>query len=427
MSADIQIRIEKVSSRVYEEWYAREAVYAEMYIDNVQDPSYVAGRVLAETVWRLKEYAKEMYERLRGKAIIISFHDDVNMHNFWLEWKTDGIVYGKVLGNKKRYQLRLPLPPMVICDYEKCIMLGSESDLPSFEVTMDFVSIYVMKDKKKIRRFWEREGKIEIYLAMEKLKTYPPEIQKIKIGEIKVVWMGHREVDRLAGLRVRRLRKLIEELRQKKEAAFNVMEKVSIANMIRKLEEKLQRELLKTQKQWIAGLKIEGKIGEIPIRKIVAFAKKPEVKAPVSPRTKEIESDRWGVKVVDGEELKRLLEGKKFVTSFVLRDGETKLRGLHGWMNHVIRILGIPKRKIEVEVLVQARESAWRKLIKVNKHPIKISEYIDEDRMVKYWIIEPIDNVARFSIINKDHRSEGLDRILVHVKKGRYVVFYHEL
>jgi len=423
MEESIQIKIERVSEDIYLDFYADDARFMMEYLKEIQSFDYDAGRRFAEDLWRMIEHAKEVYERFGGKAIVIEFPDDVYRYNFWLEWKTDGIVYGRVLGDKKRYQLRLPLPPILICG-DRCRLLGSASDLPSFEVTMDFVSIYVKEERKEIRRFWEREGRIEVWLAWKRVGSSEP-AQKLKIGEIKVVWMGHREVDRWAGFRVRKLRRLIEEFRQRREKEFNPSVKAAIARKIKKLEERLQRELLKTRRQWIAGLKVEGSIGGIPIRRIIAFAKK-EARAPVSFRALGVESERWGVAVVDEWLLKKMLEGAERVAEFVLREGETKLRGLRGWMNHVIRIVGVPQRKVEVEVLAQVKESAWRNLIKVNKHPIKVSEY-NKDDLVKYWVIEPLDNSARFVIVNKDHRDEGLDRIMCHIKKGRYVVFYHVL
>jgi len=376
------------------------------------------------------------------------------------EWRTNGIVYSKVLGSKKSYSFKLPLPPILLCDGQRCRSL--EPEFPTFSVAMDFVSLLVEKERKRVRRFWEREGKIDIYLVIERLRTKPVKkdkvklvkelkrksfkiekveaelarelrasflkIEKVKLGEIKVRWVGHRAVDDLASRRVRRLKKMIKELKEKNEALKNLSVKLSVSSRIKKLEEGLRKELAKSRKQLAAGLMISGNVGGVSIKKLVVFSRKREVKVPVSQlRETQLDNDRWGIMLVDDEEkLKALLKGKKFIATFVLKD-ETKIRGLSGWMNHVIRVVSIPQRKAEVATLAQVRENVWRNLVKVNKHPVKVSEYLDEEKYVKYWVLEPIDNVARVLINNKDHAGEGLDRILCQVKKGEYVVFWHEL
>ncbi|MHA1590343.1 MAG: hypothetical protein ACTSVA_07050 [Candidatus Njordarchaeales archaeon] len=442
------MQIERINAKIGEtgeEEYLRifypEAQYLFKYLEELRSVDNDRALKIIDAVSRERDLIKRIYNMYKGKVIVVDIEEDLKHHNIWLEWKTEGQVFSKVLGKKKSYKFTLRIPPIVVCDYEKCKQIDYENMYPTFEIFVDIIDIYVKKSDKHIRRFWNREGKITVYLVLENVRTL--ERKKYQIGEISVKWLPHEPVDRLARKRVHFLRNRIKELERRADLSMYLGEKLRIRSIIKKLKEKLNKELKKTYRQWQCGLVIRGKIGDIEIRKLLLKPKLPKPKKKrkrklldavgiVAIKENEITSERWGIKVVGKEELKEILVNTKLKHVFTVNK-RVSFYGKYGKMNHEVKVVSIPRRKIEVEILVQARERVWRKLVQVKKHPVRIYEYMSDNisglfaEGKKIWVIEPVDNVARFEIINRDHAGEAMDRIMVHLERGQYLVFYHEL
>ena len=436
----ITTKIGEMGEEEYLRIFYPEAQYLFKYLDEMRSISNDRALNIIDAVSRERDLIKRIYNMYKGKVIVIEAGEDLRKCNIWLEWKTEGIVYSRVLGKKKSYRFNIKIPPVVVCDGNICKNIDFENMYPTFEVAMDFVDVYVKKEDKHVRRFWEKKGKITIFLVIEDVHTL--ERKKYKLGEIEIIWVSHEQIDRLARKRVHKIRNIIRKLKERYERSTG-SEKARIKREIKKLEIKLERELKKTHRQWLGGLAVRGKIGDIEINRILLKPKLPKSRkkkrkkypdalAVATIKDNNVTSERWGIRIASREELRKIIENGKLKHVFTVGK-RASFYGKYGKMNHEIRILGIPRRKIKVEILAHVRESVWRKFVKINRHPVKIYEYISNDSNglfnegKKIWVVEPVDNVARFEIINRDHAGEAMDRIMVHLEKGQYLVFYHEL
>ena len=151
------------------------------------------------------------------------------------------------------------------------------------------------------------------------------------------------------------------------------------------------------------------------------------------------------------------------VDSVIAENVEVRKRftpaGLRGFLNHELRISGVPPKNIVVDNVEQADikylkrsirlpqptvlvtvltgtrtairkpsdEECWRKCgYNIYCWLLRCDEREVEEKYIVY-VLRPTERAARIVIYSKDHRGEGKDRILVHLDTGRVLVFIHRL
>jgi len=355
---------------------------------------------------------KESIER--AKVVTVKYDKFV----YSIEIETDGFVYDRVIGDKKAYLAVLPLKFFV---YNEPTIDGF--DQPSFMVALDRVFIKVKKDGKVIRRFWQRQGRISFFLVVRNVLTREI-VDRVPIGELEVRFVGFKPLDPKAMREARELAKKKKKLKEMLKTAVG-KEKEKLEDEVKKLEEEIKKLVARGQPHAMIRLRVRGEVGDAKIdEEIVAgLYKAREIPEPF----RRGPHNRWKILHVDTEdELSKILIGMKKMWEGEVSEVFT-FYGNQGKMNHILKVLAKPIRKMEVEVLTEARGSVWRKVVKVKKNPVKIAEYVSKDKRKKVWVISPLKNMARFVIINKDHKFENLHRVMCHIKKGRYIVFIHEL
>jgi len=416
--------------------------YAQVYVANldeviraidrlkVEDPR--EGLRVAEEVWVRLERVREEYERHRGRVVEVYVDEDLKNSDIRLEWKTSGQVFGKVLGRKKAYSFRLELPPIVVVgrDGEREVF----TERPSFEIFIDFIDVFIRKENRHIRKFWNREGVIAVYIRVDR----DGRRERYKIGEIKIRWISHRKIDKIARRRARRIAERIRGIESRIDEIKRLMKQGLPVNRKlipwllaakRKLEEALQRELEKTRKHYACALMIDGKIGDIPVRRLLLkprerTRKRVDAVAWAFTQRREVVTGNWSMRVMTIEEARRMLETMRFKHVCVVNE-RYDFYGLRGKMGHGLRILAIPGREVELYAMVQVRTGAWRRMVTLRRMPVKVSEHINGNE--KMWVIEPMKSASRFVIVNSDHAHEGLDRVMVQLEKGECLVFTHKL
>jgi len=103
--------------------------------------------------------------------------------------------------------------------------------------------------------------------------------------------------------------------------------------------------------------------------------------------------------------------------------------GKLGFLNHEIRVSGVPPKDITVEKVEQAEiDWLWRN-VKIRRPRTRIivafARSIDKEYVV--YVIEPIDRAGRYTVLNYDHHDEGKDRVVAHIPVGKTLVFIHKL
>ncbi len=392
------------------------------------------GRFDVSAVYDELKKAIEKVEDMDIPIINLEDIDPLTLKEWWVEWRTNGIVYSRVLGTKKSYRFTPKIPELIAFKFMEIPPVIEKTTIPSFEVAVDTISIKVKKDGRKVRRFWEYRGVIEVWFVA---RTIDGKKIERKIGEIKVDWKGQKRLLKDAKKRVKELKKLrkkLEEMRKKAEGKM----KARITRELKKIERSLSFWLKAKNRHYKTGLQLWGQIGDYRIKRIVFFKKKKGKKTTVKRKTvyneivdgywvvkKDVQKLRYGnqeiiIMDIDSIDTETLNVRHKTVTN-----REYQFYGRYGKLNHRLKVVAVPQRKIEVAVLAQAREKVFRKYVKTIRHAIEVFE-IEGDE--KIWVIRPTDSskVARFVIINRDHRKEGMDRVLVHLD-NQVMLFIHKL
>jgi len=366
---------------------------------------------------------KLLNDFLHAKHVILIYKNDHLHYIYSIEVETEGFIYDRIVGDKKSYLIKLPYV-FYVCISEVCkpIVFGRKRNgvegesYPKFMVTLDRVFISVRKDGRIIRRFWQREGRIKFYLVVHNAREV---IERKQIGELSIKFKGFKPVDEKAMEKARRLAKVLKELKQKRELASG-KEKARMTKQIKKLEEKIKELVARSQPHGLARFRIVGWIGDKEINEVI------EAGIYKSSESASFFGNWRIIYVKDDEDLNVWIRDmEKKWEGFV--EEKYTFYGNYGPINHELRILTKPVKRIEVETLTQTREFVWKKLVRIKKYPLKIEEYISKDGNLKIWVMSPLENMTRFVIINKDHKFENLHRVMCHIKKGRYIVFIHEL
>jgi len=404
-----RISVVKLTEEEYERIFAKEMKEFEDYVDILQSVDYGLGLMYAQFVFDERMRIRKIHEALKGMGIVVEAFEEIS--NPRIEWESDGFVYDRIIGDKKTYRFQPILPPILVCNHVECV--EAYNDFPSFEIALDRVFVMVRKGKRVLRRFWSRKGKVRIFLAYSRNGKE----ERVQIGELKVKFVGFMPVDPKAMEKVRRLAKVMKKLKLKRKNSSG-KEKAELTRQIKKLEERIRNLVRRAQPHIVARLVVEEKIEGVSLRRTIYAMRFKEYVA---------EGGKWKIIYVDDEsELRKWINEMEKKWEGIVNE-RFVFYGNRGPMNHELRVLSKPGKRIEVETLTQARESVWRLLVKVKKHPIKVEEYVSKDGKRKAWIISPVENAARFVIVNRDHKHENLHRVMCQVKRGRYVAFIHEL
>jgi hypothetical protein len=356
-------------------------------------------------------------------SIILPNIDYDDVKDIRVEWATEGIVYGKVLGHKKSYKLTIPMNNKWAIIYEDGFTEIIDVNIPNFEVMIDMISVLVRKTGKKIRRFYQWRGKINVFLRID---FENGEVKRLKIGEISVDWKGHKELSKLAKVRLKFLAKELKRLEKMVNKATGPKRR-KLQNTINKIEQQIRILHKARQRHYVAALQIHGYVGDYKIRRRIWIKKRSMVvnnvvvRAPVAPKTQKISFGNQEVIVLPIKQLD--INNYKTVNVFTVNKKFT-FYGKFGKLNHELRVLATPKRKVTVPTYSNARESVFRQFVRTTRNPVKVTELIGD--AAKVWVIVPLRGVARVELINRDHRHEGLDRILVHLH-NQVLVFIHRL
>jgi len=387
-------------------YFAERFAYAMKAVDSAKPVVIVVKKEKKEESEQKQGQDKQLIDKVDGRYV------------YRIEYETEGFIYDKVLGSKKSYMVVLPLK-FFVCDGERYVpTLDDVFAPPMFMVALDRVYVYVKKEKRVIRRFWSREGRVKLYLGVYRDLLGKP-IKRIPVGELRIKFIGFRPLDHKAMREARKLAREINELRKKLEVASGEEKAKLEAEIARKIEE-LKMKMARGQPHALARFRVWGKVGEEKVDMVVIGGRY---------RAYEVKSfsGSWWIVYIDSEkELIRWLEGMVKVRESIARK-KYVFHGNHGPLNHELTVLPKPCKRIEVETLGEAHELVWRMHTKTRIFPVRISEYISMDGRRKVWVITPMKKVTRFEITNNDHKQENVYRVLCHVKRGRYVVFVHKL
>ncbi len=102
-------------------------------------------------------------------------------------------------------------------------------------------------------------------------------------------------------------------------------------------------------------------------------------------------------------------------------------QGLRGKLHHLFKIREIPPREAFVERREQANIKYLRKHVKVKKKYAVFDYAITPNKKYLVIIVTPLSKSCRLTISNFNHRSEGKDRVLVHLDDNKKLVFIHRL
>lgn len=393
-------------------------LYDPAVFDSMPDELRLAFAHEYDMIRRVKEELET--GRLQLLLIDVSELNRFDVVDWWLEWRTNGIVFGKVLGKKKSYSFTLPLPVDVVVRFGD----GYEHNkitIPRFEVAIDIISIQVAKSKKRVRRFWQWRGGIEVYFIV---RLRNGKLYRKKIGEIKADWKGHARLIDEAKRKVKALKKRIRELEELRDKTLGSKRAV-ITRKINKLRKSLELWSKAKQRHYAARLQVWGQVGDVKIKKRVWFKRKHKdsvILKAMATTKKEVQILEFGNQKITVLS-RHLVDGIK-VNHVSVTGRRYAFYGKKGKLNHELRVLAIPQRKVKVQTLVQAREQVFRKFVKTRKHPVIVKELVADN--AKVWLVEPVDGVSRVVLISKDHAKEGLDRVLIHLD-NQVLIFEHRL
>jgi len=408
----------------------------------------VFGKVLGKKAYRLRvpieAYNSVVNSKIRLDKIIV--RDDtgerevsINWPEFWFVNPDKVTVKIAELRKKQRKGWKGKAFKQIFWDWDGAVNVWVYVEMDNGMIGYEKLTriVFVYKGNRSANIVWANQKRRELKARVKRIlayirTVYGQEVEALTRRYVHAVLTGKNEdvkeiLDRMAELLNRNAIKTVFELadtiiRLKKELneAVKLMNRNSGAEFM----------VIVEYDKLYMPVKINGDIKNDKLRFYTAIA---------AGRTEQIERwrDSFGNQVfILTSKPEQLLAQQGYniagkITEYTASGKfKFKLLGMKGPLKHIIKATGIPPKNITVEAKEQASAHwLWRNIKPSYSNTTKIAVYRAEKDGTNYivYVVTPESRDGRYIFVNMDHRKEGKDRVFVHCRWGKSIVFIHRI